>query len=116
MINQYLKSKKQLNNYNINQFLVILSPDIEINSINMNKPLVIYGAGNLGKLAKQFFNQLNIKYELDEGDISELESKISKLRQKVDFTEGTYTWKWYHSSSDEIKNSLILEYIKRQIG
>jgi polyhydroxyalkanoate synthesis regulator phasin len=61
-------------------------------------------------------DQLNIKYEMDEGDISELESKINKLRQKVDFTEGTYTWKWYHSPSEEVKSALILEYIKRQIG
>lgn len=61
-------------------------------------------------------DQLNIKYEMDECDISELESKINKLRQKVDFTEGTYTWKWYHSPSEEVKNALILEYIKRQIG
>jgi len=60
-------------------------------------------------------DQLNITYDIDDGDIAELEVKIESLKQKVNFTEGTYTWKWYHSTSEDIKNSLILEYVSRQI-
>lgn len=61
-------------------------------------------------------DQLNIYYEMEENEIDDLEFKISSLKEKVTFTESTYTWKWYHSPTDEIKNSLIVEFIRRQIS
>ncbi len=60
-------------------------------------------------------DQLNILYEMEESEIVELESKIVSLKEKVTFTESTYTWKWYHSETDDLKRSLIFEFIKRQI-
>jgi hypothetical protein len=61
-------------------------------------------------------DQLNIQYEMEETEIEKLESKIVELKDKVTFTESTYTWKWYHSPTDALKNSLIVEFIRRQIS
>ncbi len=60
--------------------------------------------------------QLNIYYEMEENEIDELESKITSLKEKVNFTESTYTWKWYHSPNDEVRNSLVIEFIRRQVS
>jgi FkbM family methyltransferase len=39
-----------------------LSSKIEHSPIKLNKPIIIYGAGNLGKMAKDFFNYLKIPF------------------------------------------------------
>ena len=40
----------------------ILSSDTELHPRKINKPVVLYGAGNLGKMAKDFFGHLNMPF------------------------------------------------------
>ncbi len=61
-------------------------------------------------------NDLNIKFEIEESEIIELEDRITDLKEKVVFTEATYPWQWHNATSEIIKNSLIIDYIKRQIN
>lgn len=60
-------------------------------------------------------NELNIKYEISDEDVDLIYQEIHKIQQKVNFIESTYTWKWYNCGDEEIKNQLLLNYIKLKI-
>lgn len=40
----------------------ILSSNCELQPKKINKPVILYGAGSLGRMAKKFFNYLNIPF------------------------------------------------------
>lgn len=59
--------------------------------------------------------ELDIEFELIDEDENYINQKITELRQKINFIESTFTWKWFNSQSDEEKNQILMNYIKLRI-
>ncbi len=88
-------------------------PD-KINDENLNelylKAKKVYESGDKIKLFS-ICSELNINFEVSQSDVEDISSEISKFRDKINFLENTYTWKWYHSGDELEKSKIILEYI-----
>lgn len=61
-------------------------------------------------------DQLGIEYEVDENDNQFISTKISKLKDRIQFMESTYTWMWYSADNDLKKEMLIMNYIQMQMA
>lgn len=61
-------------------------------------------------------NELGIEFELIDEDENYINQKILELRQKINFLESTFTWKWFNSQSEEEKNQILMNYIKLRIS
>ena len=61
-------------------------------------------------------DQLGIEYEVDEDDNQLISTKISKLKDRIQFMESTYTWMWYSADNDLKKEMLIMNYIQMQMA
>jgi hypothetical protein len=59
--------------------------------------------------------KLGIPYEIGEEDGEMLKSQISEMKERILFMESTFAWKWFHTESENEKNSMLLEYIKSKI-
>lgn len=60
-------------------------------------------------------SDLHIYYEVDIEDNDYVKEKIVSVKDKINFIQATYTWKWHFTESESDKNSVIFEYIKGQI-
>jgi len=56
---------------------------------------------------------LRIPYEISEDEISLIRDEINNFKNKINFLETTYTWKWVNSES---KDQIVLDYIKYQLS
>jgi hypothetical protein len=61
-------------------------------------------------------DNLNIDYEIDDEDNYLISDKIKNIKQKIEFIESTFTWRWIYSKSQEEKDNIILKFIKTQIS
>ena len=61
-------------------------------------------------------DQLSIEYEVDETDNDFISTKITKLKERINFMESTYTWMWYSADTDLKKEMLIMNYIQMQMA
>ena len=60
-------------------------------------------------------SELNIDYDIDEGDELFISERIDSLKKRISFLESTFTYKWFESESEEEKNKIMIEYIKLRI-
>ena len=60
-------------------------------------------------------DELNIDYEIDIEDIRLISDKINTFKQRIDFIESTFTFKWFRSEDQAEKNHIILNYIRMQL-
>ena len=60
-------------------------------------------------------NELVIDYEIEERDLTNLNTKVKELRNRSKFLEHTYTWKWMNAENKDLKNKIILDFIKMKI-
>lgn len=60
-------------------------------------------------------SDLHIYYEIEIEDNEYLKDKIVSIKDKINFIQATYTWKWHFTESDADKNQIIFDYIKGQI-
>jgi len=60
-------------------------------------------------------SELNIDYEMDEEDESEINNKIVDIKNKLYFLESTYAWKWHQSKTEQEKNQVMIDFIKMRI-
>lgn len=60
-------------------------------------------------------SDLHIYYEVDIEDNEYVKEKIVSVKDKINFIQATYTWKWHFTENETDKNSVIFEYIKGQI-
>lgn len=60
-------------------------------------------------------SELNIDYDIDEGDEVFISERIESLKKRISFLESTFTYKWFESDSEEEKNKIMVEYIKLRI-
>lgn len=58
---------------------------------------------------------LDIEYEIGEEELEILNHQINTLKERILFLESTFTWKWYNTDSDSIKDKIMLDYIKSKI-
>lgn len=61
-------------------------------------------------------NDLSINYEISEDDVNLINSEIRKYHQKISFIESTYTWQWYNCEDEQMKNQIMLNFIKLKIN
>lgn len=57
---------------------------------------------------------LHIPFELSIEDLKELKESLIRCKRESEFLEKTYTWLWYHTSTD-LKADLIIKFIDRQL-
>jgi len=60
-------------------------------------------------------SELNIDYDIDEGDEVFISERIDSLKKRISFLESTFTYKWFETESEEEKNKIMVEYIKLRI-
>jgi hypothetical protein len=60
-------------------------------------------------------DRLKIQYDISDEEFQLLKDEITQKRQRIQFLESTYTWKWFQQNTDEAKNSIILHYLESQI-
>jgi len=60
-------------------------------------------------------SDLHIYYEIEIEDNKYLKDKIVSIKDKINFIQATYTWKWHFTENDADKNQIIFDYIKGQI-
>jgi hypothetical protein len=87
--------------------------DVDLNKIYI-EATDYYDENNIIGIYK-ICNDLNIDYEMDENDHSMIKNRISQLKEKIKFLEATFTWNWYNAENDEIKNQILMNYIKLKI-
>lgn len=60
-------------------------------------------------------SELNIDYDIDDGDEIFISERIESLKKRISFLESTFTYKWFESESEDEKNKIMVEYIKLRI-
>lgn len=60
-------------------------------------------------------NELNIDVEIDGKDEHMIIDKLKHLKDRISFLESTFTWKWYETEDESVKNNILLNYIKLRI-
>jgi hypothetical protein len=87
--------------------------DKKLNEIYI-KATKYYNDGDLLYIYK-ICSDLHIYYEIDIEDNEFLKDKIVSFKDKINFIQATYTWKWNFTETESEKNLIILDYIKGQI-
>lgn len=60
-------------------------------------------------------SELNIDYDIDDQDVSEISNKINVTKEKIYFLESTLTWKWFNTDDDLQKKKIMIDYIKQRL-
>ena len=60
-------------------------------------------------------DRLMIPYDVTEEETTLIKTEISSLRDRISFLESTFTWQWYNHSDNNVKDMVILSYIKAQL-
>ena len=61
-------------------------------------------------------DRLRIPYEVTEEETNLIKSEIQSLKNRVSFLETTFTWQWYNQTDVNIRETVILSYIKAQLA
>ena len=92
-------------------------PDI-VNDIELNKIYIeassLYENNDKVNLYK-ICNKLNIDYEFDDEDKEEIDKEINKIKEKINFLESTFAWVWFNAEDKKKKDSIVLDFINRNI-
>jgi uncharacterized protein YcbK (DUF882 family) len=59
--------------------------------------------------------KLKINYEITAEEFEIIKGEISLKKQRIQFLESTYTWRWYNEQSIETKIKIILNYLETQL-
>ena len=60
-------------------------------------------------------SELNIEYESDETDNIFIADRITVLKERINFMESTFTWKWYTADDNRQKDDVLMNYIRAQL-
>ena len=82
--------------------------DIYIKATNM------YDKNDLGGIYS-ICSELKIYYDLDESDADNISLRIKTLKDRIDFVESTFTWKWHYSNTPQEKEQVVFFYIRAQL-
>ena len=59
--------------------------------------------------------RLKIEYEITKEEVELLKIEIQTKKQRIQFLESTYTWRWMTENSNDIKIKIILAYLEAQL-
>jgi hypothetical protein len=57
-------------------------------------------------------SELHIEYESDETDNVFISDRITVLKERINFMESTFTWKWYTADDNRQKDDVLMNYIR----
>ncbi len=113
--NQIVVSSKVKTLYR--EIVKLTHPDI-INKKNMNDIYInatkFYTLNDKVGIFK-ICSELNIDYELDDEDVSEISNKINLTKEKLNFLESTLTWRWFNTEDDTQRKIITIDYIKQRL-
>lgn len=99
------------------EIVKVTHPDI-VSKKNLNDIYIIatkcYDLGDKIGIYK-ICQELNIDYEIDEGDETEISDKISQLKGRLVFMESTFALKWFREKDESSKNQIMIDFIKLRI-
>lgn len=61
-------------------------------------------------------DKLDIDYKIEDKDIEKIGSKVLELKNRSNFLEKTYTWRWMNSNNDKDKKKIIIEFINMKLN
>jgi hypothetical protein len=61
-------------------------------------------------------DELKIEYKIDENDAEIIEDKINTLKRKINFLESTFTWKWFNTKDQKLRDKILLDFIGLKTG
>jgi hypothetical protein len=61
-------------------------------------------------------DELGISYDIDENDTEIIEDKINTLKRKINFLESTFTWKWFNTKDEKLRDRILLDFIGLKTG
>lgn len=59
--------------------------------------------------------RLKIDYEISPTEVNLVREEIKLKKERINFLESTYTWKWFIEESVDLKNKIILNYLESQV-
>jgi hypothetical protein len=59
--------------------------------------------------------RLKIDYEISPIEVNLVREEIKLKKERINFLESTYTWKWFIEESKDLKNQIVLNYLESQI-
>jgi hypothetical protein len=60
-------------------------------------------------------DKLKIPFEIDDDEFNFMRNQVSTFKIRSQFLETTYTWQWYKCEDTDIKNQIIINFIRSQI-
>jgi len=60
-------------------------------------------------------DKLDINYDLDEEDEEEMLKSIEKYKDKISFLESTFTWKWYNTEDEKVRDNIVMTFVRMKI-
>jgi len=63
----------------------------------------------------QICDTLGIKYDIDHSERDVIINEINVIRTKIKFIETNKTWNWHLTDNMDVKNNIIIDYIKEKI-
>jgi hypothetical protein len=60
-------------------------------------------------------SDLSIEYESDETDNIYISDRITVLKERINFMESTFTWKWHTADNNRQKDDVLMNYIRAQL-
>jgi hypothetical protein len=73
-----------------------------------------YETNNIIKILS-ICEKLKIQYDITVEEVDLIKEEIETKKQRINFLESTYTWKWYMEQSIETKVKIILNYLEAQL-
>ena len=76
---------------------------------------IAYESGNILPLFT-ICDKLRIPYDVTEEETDLIKDEIQSIKNRVSFLESTFTWQWYSQTDVNIREAVILSYIKAQLA
>lgn len=76
---------------------------------------IAYESGNILPLFT-ICDKLRIPYDVTEEETDLIKDEIKSIKDRVSFLESTFTWQWYVQTDENIRETVILSYIKSQLS
>ena len=76
---------------------------------------IAYESGNILPLFT-ICDKLRIPYDVTEEETDLIKDEIQSIKNRVSFLESIFTWQWYIQTDENIRETVILSYIKSQLS
>lgn len=60
--------------------------------------------------------RLKIEYDITDQEFELIKNEINQKKERIQFLESTYTWRWHQVQTLEEKNKIIINYLETQIS